>query len=237
MIDFNNYLNKPIQLTVSGNKIFSGVLIDKGSDIIVIFDGKDFFYLPILHIQTISTTVHEAEHLLMNQLTDTVFKVPNDLPLVELTDSLSLRKVLMTAKGLFVELFTTSTQTLHGYITHVMNDYFTFYSPVYQTLYIPLQHLKYLVPYDTEQTPYSLGKESLPLQPTQVKAARTFEEQLKKFIGHIVIFDLGQDYKRVGKLVQIHDKQIELVIARDETVYLNLQHVKTVHCPSYQLSN
>jgi ribosome maturation factor RimP len=238
LIDFNDHLNKPIELSVSGNKKFSGILIDKGTDILVIYDGKDFLYVPLLHIQSISTTIHEMDpdHFLVLFTAD-AFEVPNDIPFIEPSDSISLRKVLQTAKGLFVELFTTSTQTIHGYVTHVMNDYFIFYSPVYQTLYIPFHHLKYLIPYDTEQTPYSLDKQDLPLQPASIKAARTFEEQLKKFIGHIVIFDLGQYYNKVGKLVQIDGNQVELVIARDEKVYLNLQHIKTVHCPSYKPIN
>lgn len=39
----------------------AGILIDVGSDVIVIFDGKDYLYLPIVHIQNARKLV-QSEH-------------------------------------------------------------------------------------------------------------------------------------------------------------------------------
>ena len=39
-----------VQLEVSGKKWMNGTLIDVGSDVIVLFNGTDFVYIPLAHI-------------------------------------------------------------------------------------------------------------------------------------------------------------------------------------------
>lgn len=235
MINFQSYLGKPIQLTLSGEIIVTGILIDKGTDILVVHTPEDFLYIPLLHIQRISFTPSQPEEF--QRLQTSVNSATNylsskeDLPISTDSNTISLRKTLQNAKGLFTEIFVTSNQTIHGYVTHIMNNYFVFYSPVYKTMYIPFQHLKWLIPYNPDQAPYDLTKKDLPLQPGSVGLARTFEEQLKKFIGKIIVFDLGTHQHKVGKLINIENNQVELTIARNETIFLNLQHIKTLHCP------
>jgi hypothetical protein len=233
MIDFQSYIGKCIRVTLSGEIQVLGILIDKGLDLLVLYNGEDFLYIPSLHIQRISFQPTDLEEIQRFQQFSSSSEHSNKDALLIPADSssISLRKTLQHAKGLFTEIFVTSNQTLHGYITHIMNNYFVFYSPVYKTIYIPFQHVKWVIPYPDYQTPYNLTKQELPLQPSTTPLSRTFEEQLKKLIGKMVVFDLGHQQMKVGKLVHIQDNFIELTVARNESIYLHLAHIKTVHCP------
>jgi len=218
---FNKLIGETIELSISGNKKITGMLIDIGTDIIVIYDGEQYLYVPKMHIHRInSSTDYETE-----------IEKPESLPIGSEEDSCSLRKVLMNAKGLFSEVFITSNQSIHGYITNIMNDYFIFYSPVYKMMLIPMHHLKWLIPYKVSERPYTLSNEELPLVPFQTSLARTFSEQCKKYEDKLVIFDLGVDPNKIGKLVKMDNSQIQLTIGRNKTVFINIQHIKTLHLP------
>lgn len=217
---FNKLIGETVELSISGNKTVTGILIDIGSDIIVIYDGKQYLYVPKIHIHRINSTDIETD-----------IEKPESLPIGSEEESYSLRKVLMNAKGLFAEVFITSNQSIHGYITTIMNDYFTFYSPVYNIMLIPMQHLKWLIPYHMGERPYTLSNEELPLVPFQMSLARTFSEECKKYKDKLVIFDLGNDPNKIGKLVSMDNSQIQLTIGRNETVFINIQHIKTLHLP------
>lgn len=152
-------------------------------------------------------------------------------PIGDDSNTISYRKILSHAKGGFVEIHVTGKHTLYGYITNIMYDYFTFYSPVYKTMLVSLNHMKWLTPYDSDRTPYSLKKDQLPVNPTNIPLSRTLEEQLKKFEVKLVVFDVGEKSDRVGLLNKIESKTVELITAREEKVYLNQKHLKTVHMP------
>lgn len=217
---FNKLIGETVELSISGKKNITGILIDIGSDIIVIYDGKQYLYVSKMHIHRLNSTDYETE-----------IEKPESLPIGSEEESYSLRKVLMNAKGLFSEVFITSNQSIHGYITNIMNDYFIFYSPVYKTMLVPMQHLKWLIPYHVNERPYTLSDEELPLVPFQMSLARTFSEQCKKYEDKLVIFDLGIDPNKIGKLVKMDNSQIQLTIGRNETVFINIQHIKTLHLP------
>lgn len=222
MNNFDNYIGEQVELTASGNINLSGILVDTGANIIVLYDGKDFLYIPLVHVHYLDFNSDDSESIAQ----------PNQLPSwIQDNDSISLRKILYNAKGVFSEIFVTSNQSIHGYVTNVMNDYFTFFSPVHKTMFIPLQHLKWLIPYPHNHRPYSLSNENLPLTPSAIPASRTFEEQCKRHIGKVAVFDLGKHPNKVGKLVNVQNGYVEIVIARNKTIYTNLQHIKSVQFP------
>jgi hypothetical protein len=218
---FKKYIGKPIELSISGQVTVTGILLDEGSDILVVYNGEDYIYIPILHIHYINFQYENEEDI----------ETPDSIPIKDQNEAISFRKILNNAKGIFVELYITDHPSLHGYITHVMNDYFIFFSPVYKTIFIPLQHLKLLIPYHTHQRPYDLDNQELPLNPSNISLSRTFEEQCKKYIGKMTVFDLGKDPRKVGKLTKLQNGQIELIIARHQAIYLNFNHIKAVHFP------
>ncbi|ENQ3078346.1 DUF2642 domain-containing protein [Bacillus multifaciens] len=227
MLHLQKYINQPIQVTISGELLpFEGIMIDKGSDIIVLYDGEKYMYISSLHIQHLTPL---TESLLFENLTIPESLLPQDMLSTEST--ISLRKTLQVAKGQFIELALSHEHFLYGYVTHIMNDYFVFLSPVYQTLYIPFHHVKYLIPYQEAETPYGLERERLSPAVSKLTLARTFSEQLKKLKQHIVLLDLGIQAYKVGKLTEVTDSQIELITARNQHFHFNLYHIKTVHFP------
>lgn len=222
MNELSKNIGEYIYVKLIGDKRFKGLLIDVGNDIVVIYDGKDYIYISLYHIHYYKFVANLVAEIQKPE-TDSVIK--RESP------SISLRKVLSTSKGIFTEIYVVGNYSIHGYVTSVMNDYVVFYSPVYKTVYISLKHLKWLIPYQENQIPYSLNKNELPVNPLNITLARTFEEQLIKMAGKIMVFDLGEHANKIGKMTKIEDSHIELVKARDEKVYLNIQHVKSVHFP------
>ncbi|ENQ3105985.1 hypothetical protein SAMN04488168_113101 [Bacillus sp. 491mf] len=226
MLHLQKYMNQPVQVLLSGDLPFEGIMIDKGSDIIVLYDGEKYMYISSLHIQHLTpfTECPDFENLTIPESL-----LPQDILSTEST--ISLRKTLQVAKGQFIELALSYEHFLHGYVTHIMNDYFVFLSPVYQTLYVPFHHVKYLVPYKDAETPYGLEKERLSPTSSKLTLARTFSEQMKKLKQHIVLLDLGIQTYKIGKLTEVTDSQIELITARNQHFHFNLHHIKTVHFP------
>lgn len=214
------YLNQPVKLNVSGCLPLTGILIDVGSDIIVLHDGSKYTYLPLVHLQGLTLCPSDE-----NDFKDVV---PYERePIAEL----SYRKVLLNARGKFLELFVTGNQSVHGYITSIMNDFFLFHSPVYKSMYISMNHLKWLIPYDSGATPYALEREKFPVSPAAAPLARSFEQQLRKMEGEFIVLDQGDLPKKNGLLKAVKDGLIEMVMADGVSCFLHIDHVKTIHCP------
>jgi len=215
------YLNQPVSLAISGVRFFvKGRLIDLGPDILVMHNGTQFLYVPLVHIQ----------HMTRCAPQDSNFGEPSEPPLDPAMD-LSYRKVLLNAKGMFSELHIAGSQTVHGYVTSIMNDFFVFYSPLFRSLYVSMRHLKILVPYDQQTTPYALEQEKFPVHPSTASLARTFEQQLKKFEHEFVILNLGEHPEKIGLLKSVKNNLLELVAADGNSTFIHLDHVMTVHRP------
>ncbi|QAY66631.1 DUF2642 domain-containing protein [Paenibacillus protaetiae] len=218
--------DKWVELLISDHAApVQGKLIDIGQDIFVIQDGVKYVYVPIIHLQQLRFLQEEPREL---------FPIPEELkgrPLEQLQDPVSYRKILLSAKGMFSEIYVTGSQSIHGYLTSVMNDFFVFYSPVYHTVIISLQHLKYLVPYHPNITPYQLSPEQFPLRPSTITLARTFEGQLRKLVGEFVILDLGVNPNKIGLLKNVQDNMAELVNANGASIFVHIDHIQTLHIP------
>jgi hypothetical protein len=219
---FNLKDGEKVKAEISGGINHSGILIESNTDVVVIYNGEEYLYIPLMHIQ----------HLKADDDSEEIITLPESSPYGEDAGKLSLRKVLTNSKGIFVEIFVTNHQSIHGYVTNVLNDYFSFYSPVYKTMLISLNHLKWLIPYDENQTPYSLNTQDLPVMPSSISLSRTFAEQLKKLTGKVVIFDLGKQHYKIGQLKEVTNNFVELITAKDEPILINLRHIKTVHLPN-----
>lgn len=215
---FQSLIREIVQVEVSGKKIINGTVVDVGSDIIVLFDGKDYIYLPIVHMKNVQVG-DKQENNIIN---------PTSLPGIYVDKELSFRKVLTTAKGMFVEIYIASNQSIHGYVTSIMNNYFVFYSPIFKTMYVTLSHVKWIIPYPTDQRPYGLDNQNLPVQPTSLSLARTFDMQVERLTNEVVVFDMGETENVIGKINRVEGNIVELQVARDFPVYLNLNHIKSV---------
>lgn len=210
-----------VQVELSGKKVILGKVIDVGVDLIVLSRGQEYVYIPLLHMKNIK--VMDNDEIEMN------FDSGEGIVGIVLDEHFSLRKALINAKGMFLELYVTGNEPIHGYITSVLNNYFVFYSPIYKTMYIPLNHFKWIVPYQNNKRPYGLNEQEFPVRPTSMPVARSFEVQIEKLKDKLVIFNLGENNTTIGKINDIVDNVIELETVKETKIYLNMQHIKTVH--------
>src|SRR4051794_4247184 len=221
--DVVDLIGKTIEVEISGENFHKGILVDSGLDIIVLYDGRtnSYLYIPFVHVQRLKETSLDEE--------DYSYKPPSEKPIE--TDVISFRKTLTMAKGLFVQVYVTGNKSIHGYLTSIMNDYFVFHSPVYKTMFIAMKHVKWLIPYPPNATPYSLNNENLPFQPVSTPLARSFDEQLKKFENQLVIIDGGENTEQIGLLQKVRNNKVILITAEREMVYRNIEHIKTIQLP------
>lgn len=224
MTGIKSLLGMEVDIEISGKTLFSGILIDVGLDILVLFNGTQYLYIPLLHLHNIQ----ERELKQGDELTE---QPTGKMPLQNEKETISYRKILTNAKGQFLEIFVTGNKSIHGYITSVLNDYIVFYSPVYKTVFISMQHLKWLIPYSSKLTPYTLSNAVLPVVPSSIPLARSFEEQLKKYEGQLLVFDLGDNPNKIGLISSITNNIVELITAGGEIIFWKLMHLKSVHIP------
>ncbi|MGG3467128.1 DUF2642 domain-containing protein [Neobacillus pocheonensis] len=220
-MNLKDNIGKYIKLEISGRKFIKGLLCDIGSDLWVVFNGYDYLYIPTIHCQN--------WHFLKQDEIDEIHVSDELTPIYNHNEEISLRKTLTAAKGIFSEIYVTSNQALHGYIISIMNNYFVFYSPIYKTMFISLNHLKWLIPYTNNQRPYGLSNASLPVNPSNLTFARSFEVQIEKLTGELIVFNIGENENVIGKIQGIKNNFVELISAKEDPVYVNLQHIKTVH--------
>jgi len=223
LIDFVQLIGKNVEIEISGGIFHKGMLIDSGLDIVVIYVGKtnSFLYIPFVHIQRLRELPTWDE--------DTTYDSPSEKPIE--AEAISYRKILMNAKGLFVKVYVSGNQSLYGYISSIMNDYFVFHSPAHKTMFISMNHVKWLIPYPQNTTPYALENEKFQLVPPPSSLARSFEEQLKRLENQLVILDGGNNPEKIGLLQKVHNNKVILVTAEGETIFRNLEHVKSIHLP------
>ncbi|MBM7656230.1 DUF2642 domain-containing protein [Neobacillus cucumis] len=223
-MDFEDLLGKNIEVEISGGTFYKGTLVDSGLDIIVVFDGKNqhFLYIPFIHVQRLKEISFDDE--------DYYYSPPPSERPIE-AEVISFRKALTIAKGLFVQVYVTGNKSIHGYVTSVMNDYFVFHSPLYKAMFISMNHVKCIIPYPPNTTPYSLDNQKLQLNPPSTSLARSFEEQLKKVENQLVILDGGEHSEKIGLLQKVRNNKAILITAEGEKVYRNLEHIKTIQLP------
>ncbi|UZD53540.1 MULTISPECIES: DUF2642 domain-containing protein [Bacillus] len=225
MKGLNQFLDTDVDVVISGDTRFVGTLIDIGQDIFVIFNGCNYLYIPLLHL-------HQMNKAIINTNTgEPILRDPEDTIMQADNNSFSYRNTLNNVKGKFIEVYVTGDRSIHGYVTSVLNDYIVFFSPVFKTLFISMHHLKWFTPYSTEQTPYTLDNSQLPVVPSSVSLVRNFEEQIKKYVGQLVIFDMGEVPEKVGLLKDVSNNIIELINASGKSIIWKLNHLKTMHLP------
>ncbi|WP_313891485.1 DUF2642 domain-containing protein [Psychrobacillus sp.] len=215
-------IKEVVQIEISGKKLVNGTLVDLGSDMIVLFNGTDFVYIPLNHIQSFVVDRNNE-----NDIQD-----PSEFSLIiadENKDDLSFKEVLTQATGKNVEIYVTDGQLLHGHITCIMNDYIVFFSPIYKTMYISMKHLKWLIPYPQNECLYDMNVPNVPVQSNNHSLAISFEEQVQKYKNTLVVLNIGGNKSYIGKIKNIEKQVVEIQRARSAPFYLNLDHIKTLH--------
>ena len=217
-----SFVNEVVKVEVSGKNLINGTVIDLGSDMIVLYNGISFMYIPLVHIQGFEIDSDNESDI----------KAPTEFPSVIAEENevdLSFSGVLSQVKGKYVEIYVTGGRPLHGRITSIMNDYFVFNSPIYKTMYISLNHLKWLIPYSQNERPYGLDGYAILLEPDNNSLASTLEAQVKKVENKMVVFNIDGNKSHIGIVNKIEGQIVEIQTARAHPIYLNLHHIKTFH--------
>lgn len=228
-------LGEYLSVELSGKRKLTGHLADCGLDLLVLARYEKYYYVPLLHVQNISPGRAEDTGYETLSLPESSNEEGDQRthPFATLGEAVSFRKLLQNVRGHFVEIYVSGNTTIHGYLTSVMNDYFVFHSPVYRTIYVTLSHVKWLMPYPDNVTPYALGPDSLPHYVTPTSIARTFKDQCKKLVGSLVVFDMGEDPNKIGQLksIDVASNMAELYTADGTRHLIHLSHLKTVYAP------
>ena len=217
-----NLVQEIVRIEITGKKMVSGELIDVGSDMIVLFNGKDFMYIPVDHIRNFEPDRDNENNV----------ESPTELPTIVAKDDqedLSFEKVLAQAKDRLVEIYVSGTQSFHGTITGIKSDYLVFQSPIYKTMYISLAHIKWLIPFPQGQKLYGSDLVFSSTQSTNDTYASSFATQVEKLINKIVVLNSSERESLIGKINNVEEQIVEFQAARTSPFYLNLRHVKTLH--------
>lgn len=216
---FEEFLGKNIVIEITGSR-HEGLLVDFGKDIAVLDDGHYFLYIPLSHVKNIRLNVINNN-----------FQSSLATPIASI-GSLSYMDILEKAKELFVELSVVNNQSVHGYITKLLADYFIFYSPIYNTLLIPYEHVKFLSLGNSNQTYFSLSKQDVLAVDSKLESIfPNFNQQIASLAGKLVVFDLGNAAHKIGMLKEYKNNFIRLINATEEEIYINIEHVQIVQIP------
>lgn len=211
-----------VTVSLIGDQLFKGIIFDSGSDIIVLFNGENFVYIPVSHIEYI-----------VADTPDTEFAEPSDSPIIPLEDNkrnLTFESILKEAKGINQEICIINKKYLYGTVLEVMDDYLVFFSPVYKKIYIPIKHIKWLIPYTPNERPYGLSEAESSWKQAEEGFAVNFEKQLAVLLNKLIVLNMGEKTHHIGKVKSITGKMLELKTAKEKRTYVNIEHIQTIHC-------
>ncbi|CCF14422.1 uncharacterized protein ywrJ [Brevibacillus laterosporus GI-9] len=216
------FLNQFVEVTLPENNNVVGQVMDQGIDILVLYEGTRYIYVPWIHVKSIKQISSDLVNPFELQ----------ESPILLNKEALSYRNILNKAKGLFLEINVTGSHFLHGYVTTILNNYLVFYSPVFKTMFISLHHVKWLIPYSRSFTPFSLSNHHLQIKASQIPLSRSFEEQMKRLEGELIILDTGDDPHKIGIVSRLDNNLLELISMTGDRTTWNVQHIKTIHLSS-----
>ncbi|MBA4532872.1 DUF2642 domain-containing protein [Brevibacillus halotolerans] len=216
------FLNQFVEVTLPENNKVVGQVMDQGIDILVLYEGTRYIYVPWIHVKSIKQISSDLVNPFELQ----------ESPILLNKEALSYRNILNKAKGLFLEINVTGSHSLHGYVTTILNNYLVFYSPVFKTMFISLHHVKWLIPYSRSFTPFSLSNHHLQIKASQIPLSRSFEEQMKRLEGELIILDTGDDPHKIGIVSRLDNNLLELISMTGDRTTWNVQHIKTIHLSS-----
>lgn len=219
MQTLKTYLGKEVIVELSGERKRSGMLIDCGPDVLVIYEDTKYLYIPAAHIQ----------HMEVSSKKNSEYAQPPHKK-ARSDDSLSFAKIVQEAQGLLTELCLAERQSVYGHIAHVRDDYIVFHSPVHQTLLIPIFHIKWLSPY--EGGLLSCGEPGLAAADTSADSyAVSFEDQIRSYEGKVVMLDFGLKSNRLGTLEKVENHTLAFVTPDQKWQYFHISHVKNCASP------
>lgn len=221
LISMKGLGNEVFSFELSGKKIVTGTIIEACNEIIVLFTGRDYVYIPVAHIQNYKVNNNKEDEVNAPLIPPSI--IPD-----EATVELSLQNVIEQAKGMFVELGVTGSQTMYGWITHIMDDYIVFQSPLFGNTFISITHIKWLIPFSEHEQLYGLDNHDITVLTTTQTFEKRFVEQLKSLSNKFVVLDMGKSQHQLGRIKNVDDQIVEIQNARNHSIFFNISHIKIV---------
>lgn len=213
-----------VKLGITGKNILGGIIIDSSSELVVLFNGKEYFYIPYRHIHEIKIDYLNEDGLKISSI-DTQHKLFSGT-----NEEMTFEKVLTKSIGTYLEIHVLNNQPFHGYISNILKDYIVFQSPIYNKMYVPIKHIKMIVPYHNQQKPYQLPDETFAIRVHDETFQDIFEEEIRGLKNKLIVLNAGEKNNFTGVITEIKGTMIEFQTAKD-LLYYNLQHIKTIHFP------
>lgn len=219
MISIKDFIGESVNLELLGKKELSGILIEYGKDVLVLFNQNEFCYVPLLHIREIRFLSKEEAGFPVK---------PDDASAVlPFEKKLALKEVLQAAKASFLEINITGSQPIYGCVTKMMDDYICLFSPVYKTIMIPVCHIKWLVPYSPKSKPFGFNYPKAGVSDFEPTAS-VFEDQLAVLKGSFIKCNVEGSNSVSGKLIGKEGSFLHLATVKEKLVHLNISHLKSV---------
>ena len=212
-----------VRFEITGKKMVSGTLIDVGSDMIVLFNGMDFMYIPLDHIRNFETDRDNENNV----------QAPTELPsivAVDNQDELSFEKVLGTSEretsrdfcvrpSIFAWNDHSHYEQLHCLpIPHLQNDV----------------HIPKIISNGSFPSPRAInymGRNTTSFSPqaTNETFASSFDKQVEKYINKFVVLNINERESFIGIINNVEDQIVSFNQQKHPPVYLNMRHIKTFH--------
>ncbi|ATP38736.1 DUF2642 domain-containing protein [Solibacillus sp. R5-41] len=214
-----------VKMEITGKKILKGKIIDNSSELVVLFDGKEFLYIPVCHIHEIKIDYFNEDGL----------KIPStftrDINFIGKNEEMTFLKVLTKSLGIYLEIHVLNNQPLHGYISNILDDYIVFQSPIYKMMFIPIRHVKIIVPNNQNQKPYLLSDGDFSINVSNENFPSTFDALIGILKNKLTVLNIGEKNNFTGLICEIKGTMIAFQTAKENIIYYNLQHIKTIHNP------
>jgi hypothetical protein len=212
------YLGHMIDVDILGDKMHTGIMADLGPDILVLTEESKYVYIPLYHVSHLN-----LHPIIDSNLSD--LKIPSTSGRAEI----SFRLILEHAKQAFCEIYLGDHQMMYGHVVDVQSDYFVCRTPLDKMMMIPSIHLKWISPFETSSTPYSLKRKPVdPPDEFKLTFAQTFEEQLKLQECSMISINDGLRTNKVGYLQKLDNHMLEIIAADETKHYYPNQHIKNV---------
>ncbi|CAM4336425.1 hypothetical protein [Paenibacillus tarimensis] len=234
VITWKGWLQCQIEVQLAGTeRTLRGTLAELGTDLAVVQSSGKPYYIPLHQICRMRLKEQAADYCSPVEDTGAGPLFPDLLGKARSeANAVSYRKMLLHAKGMFTEaVLDGSEEILCGYMSSIMNDYLVFYSPVWHTVMVRLDRICYISPFSEGAAPFDLPPEQLPLRPSPLTLARTFEQQLHKMTGRLVAFNLDTGRGATGMLIRAEEKMICLCTVTGRMEWLHASSVSSVHMP------
>ncbi|MCH7322589.1 hypothetical protein LZ480_11870 [Solibacillus sp. MA9] len=211
-----------VKVEITGKNILRGILIDSSSELVVLFNGKEYFYIPYRHIHEIKIDYFNEDGLKIPSI-DTQHKLFNGI-----NEEMTFEKVLTNSIGTYLEVHVLNNQPLHGYISNILKDYIVFQSPIYKKLLVSMKHIKTIIPYNNNLKPYQLSDNEFFIEECNENFQDTFEAQIGNLRNKLTVLNVSEKNNFTGVITDVNGSIIEFRSAKDN-FYYNIQHIKTIH--------